>query len=166
MYHFSLWGIFALNYVLGENMKDKTNKKIISAYMTIEVSLLFPLVLIILIIIIYISYYSYNQTIAFQNSAIVSLYGKSLCYTETDKDVLSVQMYETLETLNEGQYLGLNNMEQTVSFEDSKISIWQQGTMFIPIISMEIDSQILFEEGVTLNKLEPIFYIRQIRKVK
>ncbi len=163
MYPISSLATFVLYYVLGENMKDK---KIMSAYMTIEASLLFPVIIMILVIIIYIIYYSYNQTIAFQNSAITSLYGKGFCYTEVDKEILAGQMYRTLETLNEGQYLALNKLEQTVSIEGNKINIMQQGIMVIPFINIGADSQIIFVEDVTLNELDPIFYIRQIRKVK
>lgn len=141
------------------------NKKIISAYMTIEVSLLFPIIIMILVILIYIIFYSYNQTIAFQNDAITSLYGKSFCYEEMEKELLANQMYITLKTLNKKQYLAVDKLEQTIYVDGKKINVSQKGTMCIPFINAEMNKQIIFEESVTLNEKDPIFYIRQIRKV-
>ena len=80
-------------------------KEFISAYMTLEISLLFPMILTVLVCVIYLFFYSYNQTVAFQNAAISALYGKGFAYTDTESSVLTQKMYDVLERLNKNQYL-------------------------------------------------------------
>ena len=52
-------------------------EKDISAYMTVEVSLLFPIIVMVILCVIYLAFYSYNKTLAFQNAGICALYGKN-----------------------------------------------------------------------------------------
>ena len=87
----------------------KARKKTTSAYMTVEVSLLFPIILMILVCIIYIIFYSYNEAIAFQNAAIAALYGKSCSNSEKKEIELVDNVYTTLERLNNNQYIALAN---------------------------------------------------------
>ena len=61
----------------------------INAYMTVEISLLFPTILVLILCIIYFIFYSYNSTVAFQNSAICALYGKNFVYENQKKGIWS-----------------------------------------------------------------------------
>lgn len=145
-------------------MKKKTNQ--VSAYMTLEVSLLFPIIVTLLVCVIYLIFYSYNQTMAHQNAAIAALYGKSFSYTEEKESELINRMYEILEKLNSNQYLALSNLKQTVSIENNNIKITQYGSIKIPFINEEIISKMDFAEQVVVDTQNAIFYMRQMRKVK
>lgn len=144
---------------------NKKSKKI-SAYMTVENSLLFPIIISLLMCIIYLVFYSYNSTIAFQNAAICALYGKSFSYTETEGTNCVDTMYAVLERLNQGQYIALDCLNQQVKIEGNHIVVKQEGNVNIPLLNPEIMSQINFSEGVSVNKQNAVFYMRQIRKVK
>lgn len=147
-------------------MRIEKDKKIVSAYMTIEASLLFPIVLMVLVIIFYMIFYCYDQTIAFQNSAITAMYGQSFSYTKIEKDVLAGQMHKVLNALDEGQYLSLERLEQSISMEDDSILVSHKGTMVIPVLNMGENSKLTFAETIALKEIDSVFYIRQIRKVK
>lgn len=133
--------------------------------MTLEVSLLFPMILLILIILLYLIFYSYNKTIAFQNASITALYGKCFSYTEIEKEVLVDNMYCVLRNINENQYVALDTLEQEVGIENGKIKIIQSGDMIMPLFNEEINSNLSFIENVIVDELDAVFYIRQIRKV-
>lgn len=141
-------------------------KEFISAYMTLEISLLFPMILTVLICVIYLFFYSYNQTVAFQNAAISALYGKGFVYTDTESSVLTQKMYDVLERLNKNQYLSMKSLKQTVEINKNDIKVLQTGDMVMPLLHDEIVSKFHFEEAVVLNLPNNVFYIRQIRKVK
>ena len=141
-------------------------KEFISAYMTLEISLLFPMILTVLICVIYLFFYSYNQTVAFQNAAISALYGKGFAYTDTESSVLMQKMYDVLERLNKNQYLSMKSLKQTVEINKNDIKVLQTGDMVMPLLHDEIVSKFHFEEAVVLDLPNNVFYIRQIRKVK
>lgn len=141
-------------------------KEFISAYMTLEISLLFPMILTVLICVIYLFFYSYNQTVAFQNAAISALYGKGFAYTDTESSVLTQKMYDVLERLNKNQYLSMKSLKQTVEINKNDIKVLQTGDMVMPLLHDEIVSKFHFEEAVVLDLPNNVFYIRQIRKVK
>lgn len=141
-------------------------KEFISAYMTLEISLLFPMILTVLICVIYLFFYSYNQTVAFQNAAISALYGKGFVYTDTESSVLTQKMYDVLERLNKNQYLSMKSLKQTVEINKNDIKVLQTGDMVMPLLHDEIVSKFHFEEAVVLDLPNNVFYIRQIRKVK
>lgn len=141
-------------------------KEFISAYMTLELSLLFPMILTVLICVIYLFFHSYNQTVAFQNAAISALYGKGFAYTDTESSVLTQKMYDVLERLNKNQYLSMKSLKQTVEINKNDIKVLQTGDMVMPLLHDEIVSKFHFEEAVVLDLPNNVFYIRQIRKVK
>lgn len=139
-------------------------KKEANAYMTVEISLLFPLVVIILMCIIYMTFYSYNRAIAFQNAAITALYGQNGFFLEDEKQ--HERMYTVLENLNEGQYIAIDKLRQKVSIEKNRYVVKQGGNVNIPLLSSEIMSELGFKESIKVKKYEAVFYIRQIRRVK
>ena len=140
--------------------------KDISAYMTVEVSLLFPIIPLVLLCVIYLSFYSYNKTIAFQNAGICALYGKNGFGSEGNKEKLVEKMYGVLEILNEGQYVASKNLKQHISVEKNQIIVRQKGNVNAPLLSQEIMSELSFSEEVKISENKAILYIRQLRKVK
>lgn len=141
-------------------------KKDLSAYMTVEVSLLFPFILVVLLCVIYLIFYSYNKTLAFQNAGICALYGKTEFGTKVDKEESVERMYHILEMLNEGQYIAPANLKQRVSTEKNKIIVCQEGSVNIPLLNSEIISKLDFSERVKVGVQKNVLYIRQLRKVK
>ena len=144
----------------------RKKEKVVSAYMTLELSLLFSMILTVLICVIYLFFYSYNQTVAFQNAAISALYGKGFAYTDTESSVLTQKMYDVLGRLNKNQYLSMKSLRQTVEINKNDIKVSQTGDMVMPLLHNEIISKFCFEEKVVLDLQDSVFYIRQVRKVK
>lgn len=142
------------------------NKEDVSAYMTVEVSLLFPLIIMVLICVLYLSFYSYDKTIAFQNAGICALYGKYGLGVMEDKNEWVEKMYWVLQILNKGQYIAPINMKQQVSIENNHTVINQEGNVNIPLLNQEFMSKLNFIEGVKLVQQKRVFFIRQVRKVK
>lgn len=141
-------------------------KKDVSAYMTVEVSLLFPIILLVLLCVIYLSFYSYNKTIAFQNAGICALYGKNGFGSEGNKEKLVEKMYGVLEILNEGQYVASKHLKQHISVEKNQIKVCQEGNVNIPLLNPDLMSELNFSEEVNVSQNKAVFYIRQLRKVK
>ena len=141
-------------------------KKEVEAYLTIEVSLLFPIIITILTCIIYQMFYKYNSTIAFQNAAICALYGQSFSYMDTKVNEQVDRMYTVLETLNENQYVAANQFKQKVNVEGNSILVSQKGNVNIPLLVGGIMSEYGFSEGVEVQCRKSTFYIRQIREGK
>lgn len=142
------------------------NKEDVSAYMTVEVSLLFPLIIMVLVCVLYLSFYSYDKTIAFQNAGICALYGKNGLGVVEDKNEWVEKMYWVLQILNKGQYIAPTNMKQQVSIKNNHIMISQEGNVNIPLLNQEFMSKLDFIEGVKLVPQKRVFFIRQVRKVK
>ena len=138
----------------------------ISAYMTVEVSMLFPIILMVLLCVIYLSFYSYNKTLAFQNAGICALYVKNGFSINEEQEEKVERMYHILETLNEGQYIAPNQLKQRVSIKNNKIIVCQQGNVNTPLLSQGIMLNLNFSEEVKVNGNKAVFYIRQLRKVK
>lgn len=144
----------------------KRNTKSVSAYMTLEVSLLFPVILTVLISIIYLFFFAYNRTVAFQNAAISALYGNGLFYADMENSVLIEKTYDVLDKLNENQYLALSGFTQKVEAGKNNIKVMQNGNLVMPILNEDIFSKLGFSETVVLDIPKNVFYIRQVRKVK
>ena len=138
----------------------------ISAYMTVEVSLLFPIIIMMIVCVIYLTYYSYDKTLAFQNAGICAMYGKNGLGIVDDKEEWVEKMYQVLEIINEGQFMASSNLIQQVSIEKNNIVISQEGNVNIPLLNQDFMSQLNYSEKVKISEQKGVFYIRQIRKVK
>lgn len=144
----------------------RNREQFLSAYMTLEISLLFPIIIMVLVCSIYLCFFSYDQTIAFQNAAISAQYGKGLSYFDLDNTVIIENTYNVLEELNTNQYISLEIIKQKVEVEKNTIRVAQGGNMKIPFLSKETFSRLILKEEVILDFQNSTFYIRQIRKVK
>ena len=144
----------------------RNREQFLSAYMTLEISLLFPIIIMVLVCSIYLCFFSYDQTIAFQNAAISAQYGKGLSYFDLDNTVIIENTYNVLEELNTNQYISLEIIKQKVEVEKNTIRVAQGGNMKIPFLSKETISRLILKEEVILDFQNSTFYIRQIRKVK
>lgn len=143
----------------------KKHKKTVSAYMTLEISLLFPIILTSMIIMLYFIFFSYNRTVAFQNAAITALYGQNSKVDEPSNEKVKDDMKEVLKNLNENQYISVREVEKSVSVAKNKIQVTQKGSIYAPILIEDMDNQMCFLESVVLKNREPVSYIRKIRKV-
>lgn len=144
----------------------RNREQFLSAYMTLEISLLFPIIIMVLVCSIYLCFFSYDQTIAFQNAAISAQYGKGLSYFDLDNTVIIENTYNVLEELNTNQYISLEIIKQKVEVGKNTIRVAQGGNMKIPFLSKETFSRLILKEEVILDFQNSTFYIRQIRKVK
>ena len=137
-------------------------KKEFQAYLTVEISLLFPVILALLVCVIYLTFFSYNRTIAFQNAAICAMYGK---YMDNDKSGKIERMYTILELLNKDQYIAANSLKQKVSIGGNVIAVNQKGNVNMPLLTPTIMSGFDYSEGIEVSCRQSVFYIRQVRKV-
>lgn len=141
-------------------------RKSFSAYMTVEASLLFPIIILLLVSLLNIVFFKYNQTMAFQNIAITALYGKSFSYKDEINEELVGRMYGVLEKLNTNQYLAISESAQEVNIENNDIQIIQNVSMKMPLFGEEMSEDMIISEKMVLDTKNNIFYMRQIRKVK
>lgn len=141
-------------------------RKELPAYMTLEVSLLFPIIVLLLVSLVYFVFYKYNEVTAFQNASIVALYGKGFTYEDEEKEELTRRIYGVLEKLNDDQYIAISSLEQKVEFVSGDIIISQDGNMIIPFLSQEMVKELFISEKVTVDTQNSTFYIRQMRKVR
>ena len=93
------------------------------------------------------------------------MYGKYGLEEVEDKEWVE-RMYRVLQLVNKGQFMGISNLKQRVSIENSRIVILQEGNVNIPMLNQEIMSKLSFSEKVKISEHSGVFFIRQIRKVK
>ena len=112
-------------------------------------------------------FFSYNSTISYQNSAISVLYGKLLNYVEKEEQVDKVyKVYGILETLNQNQYIAEKYHKQKVNMVGNYIVATQSGCVNIPLFSENRNEQIKYMTKITIKAINPVFYIRQVRKAE
>ena len=143
----------------------KKQGKNISAYMSLEVSMLFPIIIVMLLCLMYIFYFSYNRAMAFQNGAITALYAKGLYSTTIKEEVWAERAYDVLGKLNDSQYIALEELKQKVTKKKNDICVIQSGKMDVALLGTEFINKFNFIQSVTLDLQENTFYIRQVRKV-
>lgn len=136
-----------------------------SAYMTVEASLVIPLIFGGIIFILYIGFYLYNFTTVKQVAYIAALRGSQI------KDMSSTEIENFVEKqvdeLLSGQILAKENIKKEVEVSLGSIKVKIYTSIKIPFAGLTSFADSLWEiSGESrVNRVEPIEIIRGVRKI-
>lgn len=138
------------------------------AYMTVEASLILPMVLCIYTVLIYTGYFLYNRCVATQDAYV-------LCFRESvhkDEDLWSYPDGSTARAEEAGQvgskYLAVKSRSTEVSTERSVIRYTGEGSVAPPLFggSVIMPKDIwTFRYGMSARHTDPPLNIRKARRI-
>lgn len=140
-------------------------KKRKNAYMTLEASLVIPLILGGIIFLLYLGFYLYNACVIKQVSYIAALRGSQLLNAGSQEVETYVQ--QQLENLLINQILAEEDIEKGVSVFAGKVKVRINSDMKMPLtewISSEIDFWNI-ESEAEASRINPVDIIRNVRKI-
>lgn len=143
-------------------------KRTLAGYMTVEASLILPMVLCIYTILIYTGYFLYNRCIATQDAYV-------LCFRESIHKDSTLWSYPDGSVVREEEddqvgdkYLALKSKSTEVSTERSNIRYSGEGSVAPPLFggSVIMPQDIwTFEYGMSARHTDPPLNIRKARRV-
>ena len=135
------------------------------AYMTIEASLIFPVLLCGIIFIIYIGFYLYNAGTIKQAAYIAALRGSQVKHESLD----TVERYveQELEKMLMNRMLVKENMENKVKVSLNKVNVEIEFAMKVPFLQWFFPEIKLWkiEEKAEAARINPVDIIRNVRKI-
>ena len=135
------------------------------AYMTVEASLLLPMILGGIIFIIFLGFYLYNAVTVKQAVYIAALRGSQV--KEESRDAIESYVEQELEKMLCNRILSGENMEIKTKVSDHKVHV-EMGLVTNISLSQEIDSKINFgtiRSKAEASRINPVDIIRSVRKV-
>lgn len=140
----------------------KNTKK---AYITIEASMVFPLVLGGIIFIIYLGFYLYNASVIKQVSYIAALRGSQL--RERSSEQIKTYIEEQLQQLSEEKLLTGREIKQeiAVSFYEIKVKVKMDMTPWFLRGVPYMDKIWEIKKEAKVSRINPVDIIRGVRKI-
>lgn len=140
-------------------------KRTKNAYMTIEASLIFPMILGGIILTIYLGFYLYHASVIKQISYIAALRGSQL--TEGSSKEIKIYVEEQLQQLIKEKLLGKGELKQeiTVVFDEIKVKVEMK--MAVPVMEEIPFVEQLWEikSEAKADRVNPVAIIRGVRKI-
>ena len=136
-----------------------------SAYMTVEASLIIPIVLGGIIFVMYVGCYLYNFVTMKQTAYIAALRGSQI--KSADSAEIETFVEKQVDELLQGQILVKGNIKKEISVSLNNIKVKIQTDVKIPFVKLLsfIDEKWKISEESVVNRTEPIEIIRGVRKI-
>ena len=131
-------------------------------YMTVEASVIMPIVLIVCCFIIYIGFYQYDRCVSEQDAYRAALRGANLYGADKEEKYRAVQ--KTLEELATNHYAAAR-CSYKVSVKD-KMYVKMEGTISIPLrgLARMVGTGVWdMEKEVESRMTDPVFFIRSCK---
>lgn len=145
---------------------QQDKRKMWKAAMTVEASFLMPLAVAGVVFTIYMGFYLYNLCVIQQVAYTAALRGS----LERNLSQNEVQQYteRELEKLIQGRLLAIDRIEKEVRVNLSSVEVQIEAVIKMPMHSFLSEKIGLWhiEEKAKANRLNPVFVIRGIRKLK
>lgn len=135
-----------------------------SGYMTVEATLMMPIVLYVCIFIIYSGFFMYDRCVMKQDAYRAAMKAGSM-YRQDGQEVYNTA-WDTLEKLTENKYIATQCYYE-VSVQ-GKICVAVQGEVEVPFGGLEKMTGVSgwkIEEKVESQCLNPVFFIRMCRQI-
>lgn len=139
-------------------------KKWENAYMTIEASLIFPMILGGIIFTIYLGIYLYNVSVIKQAAYIAALRGSQLINTSSSE--IEGYVKEQLECLLDSKILIKENIRQEIKVSYGKIKVKLSMDMNVSLNKGVFSKMELWkvEKEAVAMRYHPVNFIRKVRK--
>lgn len=140
-------------------------KKTKKAYMTIEATLIFPMILGGIIFTIYLGFYLYNACVINQISYIAALRGSQL--TEGSSKEIRLYVEEQLQQLMKEKLLGKGEIKQGVVVDFSEIKVKVELKMTVPVMEEIpfVEQLWKIKSEAKASRVNPVAIIRGVRKI-
>lgn len=149
-------------------MTKRRYRRAVAGYMTVEASLIMPMVLCVYVILIYTGYFLYNRCVATQDAYV-------LCFRESIHKDSALWSYPDGSIVREGEedqvgdkYLALKSRNTTVSTERSIIRYSGEGSVTPPLFggSVIMPRDIwTFRYGMSARHTDPPLNMRKARRI-
>lgn len=128
-------------------------KKRAKGYLTVEASMLVPLVVLLIALLLYLSFFLYNRCILTQDAYILAFRGS------IQKEEREVQKYieECSKVQFSKKYAGMKNIEKNIAVSNKKITVKISGVT---------SNNWLIEKEAEAERINPAKVIRKIRLIK
>lgn len=147
------------------NIKNNFKKYRFKGYLSIEASLIMPMIILLFVFIIYFTCYLYNLCLIKQIAYVAALRGSQIL-NGSDAQIKEY-VEEELEELLEKPLVYVSELEKSVNVSSNKVRVELSGKMNIAFYQMQFVKKNQWEiYGVgSANRVDPVTFIRNIRSV-
>lgn len=140
-------------------------KKRKNAYMTLEASLVIPLIVGGIIFLLFLGFYLYNACVIKQAVYVAALRGSQL--TNVTSDEVEAYVQQQLENLMGNQILARENMEKEISVSIGKVKVRISSHMQMPLTEWisSVTNLWSIESKAEASRINPVDIIRNVRKI-
>lgn len=135
--------------------------KEIKAYLTVEASIVLPLVISTIVMTVFAFIYQYDRCLMEQNAAMLALYADSLRTQEADEWRYLVS--SRISEQNENAFLFWKQKKMEISLRNNVVEVAGEGEFLVPLPEwnlIENDSEWVAKESFKLTRLEPAAFVR------
>ncbi len=151
-------------YLRKARKRTKKRKPIsLDGYMTLEASFIVPLAFICFIIILLYTFYLYNHLVVYQSCYISALRGSQIKNATTDAVKNYVDEQATL-LLGEQVYQYQIDHTSDVSALSIKVNAVSFITNLMSIFDLYKERELVSDRGVSINRIDPVDYIRNTQR--
>ena len=136
-----------------------------NAYMTVEASMIFPIIFGGILFTVYLGLYLYNVGVIKQVSYIAALRGSQL--TQASSKQIELYVEEELEKLIKDKILGTGEIEKDIRISVNKIKVKIEMKMTVPFMEGIPWGKELWniKSEVKVNRINPVDIIRGVRRI-
>ena len=144
----------------------KENRKYWNGYMTIEASMLMPVVTILIVFMLYLGFYLYNVCLLQQTAYTAALRG-SLLKKGSREQVRQYTQAQLKELIGE-RLLAISDLEQEVQVTLTKVNVSLTMSIKVPFVHLVSEHVSLwnYQAKVSVKRIDPVSIIRGIRKLE
>lgn len=154
----SFYTVFG-GYTYGDGIMKK-----VEAFVTIEYTLLLPVLLMLYTSLIYIGLYQYNQCIMQNNTCLLALEG--CCIYDLTQEELSESLSYLEKELNADKYILGENIKTQYEIKRGKLRIFSQGELANPLSKMGLgESQWELRGECEVSCVQPTQFLRLSKEI-
>lgn len=161
---------FLQNIIKQKKDKKYKEKKLANGYMTLEVTLLFPVIFTIIMLLIYLSFYLYDRCLLENSAYIAALRGSRMQLMNNDE--IFQETNKIAGELVEGRLFSVQNIKQkvTVGFDkvtveyDAKVTI-PVACLIVPVINKNLLRIHIEKEAKRINTIDLIRAVRKLEQI-
>ena len=139
---------------MGRNKSVWQNFCGVNGYFTVEVSLIFPMIILLTAFLFYLTFFLYNRCVITQDSYMLAFRGSILCGKKADDVTGYVDNQIRQQSVQ--KYAGLYKLERKADADHRKVTVEARGSMRIP-------ESFHFEIEKSAERICPVENIRQFR---
>ena len=147
-------------------MKEKLLGKRISAYFTLEATMILTLVTGVIVVLIYFMFFLYNRCLADQDVGTLALRGCSV--QAESKEELLQKLEDDAIQMDTEKYIGWKQGATQITLREDKVRVERTGSLlftFAGIVPGEIDREWKTQRSFENRRIFPVAFLRSLRKL-